>query len=253
MNRLVRCIHCDEVFCRTPFDRDPEYAPQPSFPPVPSPVIERDDFGDFLRNHDGHRLEELTIIQDSFVSEKDYVEPVKASYFKATNGRESFVIKKFRKAIADPLTYQLIHGDYRLECISLEIQSEAIAKQLRYEFKSIPLAASKVEAFLRLYRRVAQGMDVERLERVSEESSNPLQVYFIMDEVSLMFLLRNCRNIFEGQQYNEIEAFIQRQREDGVLLLKANYRLEIIEKARAKSRTLPVGTALKIEKAKENI
>jgi hypothetical protein len=47
--------------------------------------------------HHGHRLENLKIIEDSFVSEKAYSEPIKTSFFKATNGKEKFVVKKFRE------------------------------------------------------------------------------------------------------------------------------------------------------------
>src|SRR4030067_2730725 len=115
---------------QTPFDQWPEYEPSQD-PSVESfRTLLKDDFQDFLRNHRGHRLEDLKIIEDSFVSEKSYSEPVKTSYFKATNGREHFVVKRFRERIDQPLKYQLIRGDYSLKCIDLQIQSEAIRKQL---------------------------------------------------------------------------------------------------------------------------
>ena len=132
MNQLIRCTHCDEIFLKTPYDQWPEYEPSSSLSPDPSRSVERDDFKAFLGNHQGHPLEELKIIEESFVSEKAYAEPVKISYFKATNGKEHFVIKKFRDQISEPLRYQLIHGDYFLKCVGIGIQTEAIKAEIAY-------------------------------------------------------------------------------------------------------------------------
>ena len=134
MDQCIRCINCDEVFIRTSFDRYPEYQYDPNHPFEPVQTIERDDFQDFLISHRGHRLEYLEIIGDSFISEKPYSEPVKISYLRATNKKEKFVIKKFREKIGEPIKYQLIPGDYFLECLGVEIQSNEITKQLKAEF-----------------------------------------------------------------------------------------------------------------------
>ena len=72
MNELIRCINCDEIFLKTPFDQWPEYESYPNGSFESFRTIERDDFQDFLKNHHGHRLEDLKILEDSFVSEKDY-------------------------------------------------------------------------------------------------------------------------------------------------------------------------------------
>lgn len=251
MNQLIRCTHCDEIFLKTPFDQWPEYEPSFSHSPGSFRSIERDDFKIFLRNHQGHQLENLKIIEDSFVSEKAYAEPVKTSYFKATNGKELFVIKKFREQISEPLQYQLIHGDYSLKCIGIRIQAEAIRKELEREFRTRPVLQTQIAAFLKLYQRIAETIDIKALERVPEESPHPLEIYYRMDDVSLAYLLRNCRNIFDGEQYWDIEAFIQRHKDDGVLLLKANYLIEIIEKVKSKRGATPVSLPLELDKAIE--
>jgi hypothetical protein len=228
MNQLIHCINCNEIYLRTPFDQTPEYAWEALTSLRETQGIEKDDFQDFLRNHRGHQLEDLKIIEDSFVSEKPYAEPVKISYFKATNGRENFVVKRFRERIDQPLKYQLIRGDYSLKCIDLQIQSEAIQKQLEREMKP-SLTQTQIDTFLRVVQQVGKRLDVKTLERVPEESPYPLEIYYKMDDVSLMYLLRNCRNLFKGKTYAEIEGFVHRHQEDGVLLLKAIYRVEILE------------------------
>jgi hypothetical protein len=250
MNKLIHCINCHEIYLRTPLDQTPEYAWEPLTSLQEAQGIEKDDFQDFLRKHRGHQLEDLKIIEDSFISEKSYAEPVKVSYFKATNGREHFVVKRFRERIDQPLKYQLISGDYSLKCVDLQFQLEAIEKQLAREMKS-SLTQTQVDTFLRLVQHLGKELDLNTLERVSEESPSPLEIYYKMDDLSLMYLLRNCRNFFKGTTYGEIEGFIHRHKDDGVLLLKATYRIVILE--RQKPRRTETASVSLMKKVSEKM
>jgi hypothetical protein len=232
---------------KSPFDRYPEYEFGPGHAPENFQSIKRDDFQDFLSHHHGHQLEQLRIIEDSYVSEKAYSEPVKTSFLKATNGREKFVFKKFRERIDEPLKYQLVPGDYSLKCVGVEIQSEEISRQLDREVKP-PLSQDKMDAFLRVMGALTEDIDVSDLERIPEETHHPLEVYYKIDDVHVMHLLRNCRNIFKGQEYLAMEEFIHQHKDDGVLLLKATYKIELTEIARPGKKTIPAFLHLEKEK-----
>jgi hypothetical protein len=247
MNQLIRCKNCDEIIMKTPFDQYPEYEWNTGRSPENFRSIEKDDFQDFLIHHHGHQLENLKIIEDSFVSERAYFEPIKTSFFKATNGKERFVIKKFREKIDEPLKYQLISGDYSLKCTALEIQSEEISKQLKRELKP-PLSQTQIAAFLKLYRAIVENINIHDLERISEESPYPLEIYYKIDDLHLMYLLRNCRNLFKGQEYSAIEEFIHRHKDDGVLLLKATYKIQLAEIPKPGEKAVPAFLSLKKEK-----
>ncbi len=253
MYQLIHCINCHAIFLKTPFDQGEEYECNSSQSPENFRTTSRDDFQDFMKNHRGHRLEDLRIVEDSSVSDKPYLEPVKASYFKATNGKESFVIKKFRETIEEPLKYQLIVGDCALKCVGIEIQSDEIAKQLAREFRGAPLHPSKISAFLKLVQHIAETIDIKNLERIPEECSHPLEIYYKMDDFSLIYLLRNCRNIFEEQEYSDIEAFIRRHKEDGAFLLKGTYKIEIIEGAQPLKKSMAAPIPLAKKKIAEKI
>jgi hypothetical protein len=190
-------------------------------------------------------LEDLTIVEDSWAGEKEYGEPVHVSYFKATNGKEQFVIRRHRERITDPLRYELIHGDYSLACVSVEVQPKEIAKELGRVFRGRPSAAQKIGAFIELFRNVSGQIDIAALERVPEESGHPLEVYHRIDDVSLFYLLRNCRALFDQEEFPEVEAFIHRHRDDGVLLLKATYQIQIKERRRPPDETSPAFLGLK--------
>lgn len=239
MNPCIRCIYCNKVFIKTPFDQSPEYQYDPRFSSVTFQSIEKDDYQDFLKEHQGHPLEYLEIIEDSYISEQPYSEPVKVSYVKATNGKEKFVIKKFRENIEDPLRYELILGDYSLELQEIEIQSKEIAQQLKTEFQKHPLSPTQISKFIKLYQRIVEGMDLLQLEPISEESYHPLERYYKLDDVSLYYLLRNCRNIFKGKEYEAMEGFIFRHKDEGVLLLKARYKIQMIKKEKRKEEAFP--------------
>jgi hypothetical protein len=247
MNQLIRCKNCDAIFMKTPFDQYPEYKFDRDRSLENFRSIEIDDYQDFLTHHQGHQLEDLEIIDDSFVSEKSYSEPVKASFFKATNGKEKFVIKKFREKIDDPLKYLLIPGDYSLKCTTIEIQSEEVSKQLKRELTP-PLSQNKIDAFLKLYRAIAEDVDIRDLERIPEESHYPLEIYYKLDDIHLMYLLRNCRNIFKKQEYSAMEEFIHRQKDDGVLLLKATYEIQLAEMVKPGKKAISASLPLKKEK-----
>ena len=247
MNQLIRCKNCDQVFMKSPFDAYPEYEIGPGHTLKNTQRVEKDDFQNFLIHHHGHQLEYLKIIEESYVSEKAYSEPVKAAFFKATNGRERFVIKKFRERIDEPLKYQLIPGDYSLRCVTVEIQSQEISKQLERELTP-SLSQDRIDAFLKLYGAIAEGVDIKDLERIPEESHHPLEVYCKLDDVRLVYLLRNCRSIFKGQEYSAMEEFIHRHKDDGVLLLKATYEIELTEVAKPDKKTIPAFRPIEKEK-----
>jgi hypothetical protein len=74
-----------------------------------------------------------------------------------------------------------------------------------------------------------------------------------MDDLSTAYLLRNCHNMFKGQQYSEIEAFIQRHREDGVLLLKVAHRIKITKRAQARRKAGAGQISIENKKVAEKI
>ena len=125
-----------------------------------------DDYRNFLESHRGHRIEDLRIIEDSFVSEKPYIEPVKVSYFKATNGKERFVIKRSRDHILEPLTYDLVHGDFAVKCVKVEAQAREIRKQMESELADMGLTKDQLDGFVNLCERTGRRGGSQDLESV---------------------------------------------------------------------------------------
>jgi hypothetical protein len=102
--RFLYCIDCNAVHHVTPFDTAPIFVSDDlqirEFP--------QDDRRNFIDRHFGHRINELmSVAEDRYVS-GDFVDPMKEAYIEVTDGEVSFVLRSFRRSIADPLTYEVI-------------------------------------------------------------------------------------------------------------------------------------------------
>jgi hypothetical protein len=103
-DRFLYCRDCNEVHHVTPFDTAPIYVLEDrSVRQIPV-----DDLQSFRDRHFGHKLEELTSVPETDVRLGQLVDPMKTGYVEVTNGRDFFVLRSFRRDIADPLSYELL-------------------------------------------------------------------------------------------------------------------------------------------------
>jgi len=179
----------------------------------------RDDQKDFKDRHQKHHLEELRVIEGSFVSEGLYLEPVKASYFEVTNGYEKFVVKKWRKDIYAPLTYELIPGHLILTKVRFSAQADDIRKQLKREIKLANHADEKVEKFIKVVQSVISQMDEKDLRRENLcETGDPACSHVTLSADKVGKIIEGCRQIFAPAEFERIEGFIRENNEyNGVM------------------------------------
>ena len=225
-DKWIRCIECNEVTHVTDYDCSPQYQCDEKL----EEVIEKpmDDMRNFMVQHRHHMIEELSRIKDSFISEGAYVEPLKVSYFEATNGKERFVIKKWRENINDPLQYELIPG-YIKTTISLEVQLDEIRKQLHDEIKHPYITEAKIERFIQIIEKVASQFSAGDKIEITAETDTPLISYCKMDTDFTREILRLSEEIFSAEELKEIEQFIYRNNNDNepmTLLLKRAFTIE---------------------------
>lgn len=225
-DKWIRCIECNKVTHVTDYDCSPQYQCDEKL----EEVIEKpvDDMRNFMVQHGHHKIEELSRIEDSFISEGAYVEPLKVSYFEATNGKERFVIKKWRDDINDPLQYELISG-YIKTTISLEVQLNEIRKQLHDEIKHPSITETKIERFIQTIEKVASQFSAGDKIEITAETDTPLISYCKMDTDFTREILRLSEKIFSAEELKEIEQFIYRNNNDNepmTLLLKRAFTIE---------------------------
>ena len=225
-DKWIRCIECNKVAHVTDYDCTPQYQCDEKL----EEVIEKpmDDMRNFMVQHGHHKIEELSRINDSFMSESAYVEPLKVSYFEATNGKERFVIKKWRDNINDPLRYELIRG-YIKTTTHLELQLDEIRKQLHDDVKHPSITEAKIERFLQIIENVASQFSPGEAMEITAESDTPLVSYCKMDAEYTRKILKLSEKIFRAEELKEIERFVHRNNNDNgpmTLLLKRAFTIE---------------------------
>jgi len=224
--RWIRCVECNQVAHVTPFEGAPAYAYDRETGDFM--VTEADEGPCFADLHRRHTTEELFIIKDSFISEGRYGEPLKVSYFEASNGKERFVIRGSRADITRPITYELIPG-YIETSFRREVQSREIRRQLAEEIQDPPFAEAKISCFIQAVEQVAARFPLKDRLEITAETDTPLISHCRLGASDIRDILTLCRGIFDGEELKRLEAFIHTNNsynEPMTLLLKRTFRIK---------------------------
>lgn len=219
-DRWVRCVECNQVVHVTDYDCAPQYYCDENLEEITERPI--DDMKHFMAKHKHHKMEELTIIKNSFISEGRYGEPLKVSYFEATNGKDRFVIKGWRENIGTSIKYELVPG-YIKTAYNLELQSDEIRKQMSEEIKDPTISETKIERFIQIVEKVISQPPIRDKIEITAETDTPLISHCKMDASSIREILSLSREIFNAGELKKVEQFIRRNNnynEPITLLLK---------------------------------
>ncbi|MDY6863129.1 MAG: hypothetical protein SV062_09085 [Thermodesulfobacteriota bacterium] len=222
--KLLRCIKCNEITSITEYDSCTEF----EYDEEKEDFFERqrDDKQSFYSRHNGHKIEELTIKNDSYISEDTYWEPVKISYFEATNGKENFVVKRWRKDIEEPVNYELIRGSLEIKNSKIEMQTEDLRRQMKAEVPS--LKEKKINQFIQIVEKVVSRIDHVKTTKVAMESSHPSIFYSCLDDDSLNNIFHLCNKIFNEKELKRIKEFIhQNNNYNDVITLRVRRNFQV--------------------------
>lgn len=208
---LIRCTTCNAIMNMTEGDFSPQYA----WSGGEIKEIAMDDRKSFLQKHNGHKTEQLTPLTPP-ISDKPYTEPLKTSYFEATNGTERFLIKRWRTKIDDPFAYEIIEGRIKLTNGRVRAQAAAIKEQIQAENDTL-IPEKKVNYFIHAVRKEVEQLDPESL-AVSAEGETPLVSYYQLGSTCVDRILTQCRDKFTERELNKLRDFINHHNEyDGVM------------------------------------
>ncbi len=116
VEKLIRCTRCNKVIPQIGSFGD--FAEISLLPGVEWSSEDLDEQKEFLRQHEGHLLEELFIDRGSFFSDKPYFELMKVAYVEASNGQQKFLIRRTRASFDRPAFYELIPGKIQVSDVS---------------------------------------------------------------------------------------------------------------------------------------
>jgi hypothetical protein len=252
MFHLYHCKDCDEVFAFTGFDHSPQYQYLPE-----KGIYREENLEERVAHtakHDGHHLKKLRLIKGTMISERDYREPVKETYFEATNGRERFVIKKWRGDINEPMSYELIPGSLKIINYVYEVREREIKKEwLRVTSQSLH---EKGMIFLTALKESLPSAKISKDSRMTFHSSNPLVSYQRLSQHCIRMVLKMLRHTFTPLEMKEVREFIHEQNQhDGVLpiLIRKSFYIEKAEEHAAHKEQDKLSVPLRIKRISESI
>jgi hypothetical protein len=219
VERLIRCIQCNRVL------------PQPqvlgdfheSFP-LPGVEWSDEDFvnrKEFDRCHGSHRQEELMADIETLFSEKPAYEPVKVSYFEATNGRQRFAIKRTKEGLDRPAFYEIVPGQMEIANISVEIQDTDIRKQISAEMDPTVLSEEKAQKFIAVLKEEAGRILPHNLQEAIEaihDGDSSMLAFATLKEMRWEEILDRCAREFEPSELAHLREFIRNNRQPGDVL-----------------------------------
>jgi hypothetical protein len=197
--------------------------------------LEGNDRKAFKQRHGNHRTEELTPVTPA-ISDKPYAEPLKVSYFEASNGKRRFVIKRWRRTIDDPCNYEIIDGRLEIALGTVRVQAEAIKKQFRMDHDAT-ISEKKLNYFIKAIQDEVKNLDPDALE-VSAEGETPLISFYQLDSESVKRILTRCSDTFNWHELKLLRDFIIEHNEyDDVMTVIAQKEFTI--KREALEDTIP--------------
>ncbi|MBW2057967.1 MAG: hypothetical protein JRH07_01685 [Deltaproteobacteria bacterium] len=221
--QLVRCIQCNAVALFSSVDRSPEYHKEHG----KWVAVEHDDRALFLQRHLNHPHEVLQVLEGSFMSYQDYWEPVKTSYFEATNGREHFVVKKSRKSILDPYRYELIAGRLRLIPGRLTVDKKAIQGELERALSPSLVSSQKIKIFVESLGRTVSRIRPQELKRIAFERKTPVLWSYSLDKRIMETAFRACSNRLARRERDSLACFLRESLDDDLFVATARVQFRI--------------------------
>jgi len=225
----MRCTKCDQVIPHPGGFGD--FEKSSLLPGVEWSTADLERQKEFFRCHAAHPVEELRVNTDTLISDKPSYESVKISYFEASNGQQSFLIRRTKPALDQPAIYQLIPGKLLVSNVSFDIQEEALRKQMAARNGSAPLTEEKIQKFIRAFQDEVETIGPEKLAEeveVAEEGETPLLSYGIFKEARWENVLRRCAKDFEKADLNKVRKFIdENSQPDDVLSLLVKRQVSI--------------------------
>jgi len=213
-NIILRCLQCNELFYPTPYDFYPSYEFEDK---DILKEIKHNDLGDFKNYHNGHKIEELQVVNGSFFSHYAYWEPVREDYLQITDGSEFYTVRRWRKYISEPLRYQIVNFDIICSEPILEIQSIDLEKQMIADADRFRFTKTNIKRFIKLFKTFVSHLELDNMVECGFSVNDPRVSYAkLKDEVRETFLnhysykfsandIRNLRVfISENSEYDDV-------------------------------------------------
>jgi hypothetical protein len=225
--KFIRCRVCDAIHHVSAFDKAPVYDCRGNQPEE----RDTDDWRTFMDRHAGHRLEPLKASGETFFPYGSPRDPMSVAYVEVTNGHDRYLVRRSRRSIQEPMSYELISGRLAEAGAGVEVQENEIKKEMKNHFSWAPATCpddQKIDLFVGLVKEVAKTLDPQRIQ-VSEYSSTDDSIsYGTFDRSVLDTLTERCADYFLPDELASLRRFMETHRDGSdVMTLVLRRRLTV--------------------------
>jgi hypothetical protein len=224
--KFILCRNCGAVHHVTDFDRAPKYFTGAA---EGTPM---DDWRAFMNRHAGHSLEALKALGDAYVPDGSPTDPMAVAFIEVTNGHRSFLLRRSRPSITEPVRFEHIEGRFGDPVVVAEIQEREIRKELKLRSSWPPdhrLNDEKIDLFISLFREAAGDVDVGKLTDVEPSYADDDISYAALEDRIKNSLLQGCSRYFAPAEIEALRQFIDGHSSGSdvmTLLLRRRVRIE---------------------------
>lgn len=226
--KFILCRACGAVHHVTVFDTAPNYFVSAG------DVHENhaDDWRGFMIRHAGHGLEALKALGELYFPEGTAADPMAVAYLEVTNGHRNFLLRRSRRSIDEPLSYEPIEARFGEPVVVLEIQEREIRKELRLRFGHASghmLSDAKVDLFIALFRHAASQVDARAVSATEPSYANDNISYAALEARTKDCLLQLCARQFTSGEVEALRRFIETHSDGSdvmTLLLRRQFPIE---------------------------
>jgi hypothetical protein len=206
--KFIHCCVCDAVHHISPFDKAPTYV-------LVGGKVEAqatDDWRLFMAQHAGHRLEPLQASGEKLLPDSSSIDPTSVGYIEVTNGHDRYVVRRARKNIQEPMSYELIRGRLTNVSLTVEVQDSEIKKEIKNHFSWAPATCpddDKIDLFVGLVKDVVKDIDPHRIEISEYSYTNDSIAYGTFDKAALDALMKRCAFYFLPAELASLRRFVE--------------------------------------------
>ena len=206
--KFILCRNCGAVHHVSAFDQAPNYFV------IAGDAHENhaDDWRGFMNRHAGHGLEALKALGELYFPEGSAADPMAVAYLEVTNGHRSFLLRRSRRSINEPLRFEPIEARFGEPVVVLEIQEREIRKELRLRFGDASghmLSDAKVDLFIALFRDAASQVDARAVTVTEPSYTNDNVSYAALQARTKNCLLQQCARQFTSGEMEALRRFIE--------------------------------------------
>ncbi len=217
-SRYIWCRKCGAIHHVSDFDRFPVYPGADD-----EDALLADDWRDFMARHAGHRLEPMRATGKDHFPSGSRCDPMAPAYLEVSNGAETLLLRRSRKSIEAPLDYEIVKGELVENGASLEIQEQAIRKEMKLHFRwspAAPLSEGEIGRFVALFRRLVSRLDPAGVSAGARSDRDEAVSYCRLDAASVEKLIALCEEQFPPGEASALRRFIESHNDaDDVLAL----------------------------------